>query len=72
MTPATDFTGRTIESGHVVVYPVRRKSDLYLNKLNVTQVLDDSIVGYSPSGKRLTIRNLKNVVIVPGPETGIV
>ena len=28
MTPAVDFTGRTIEAGHVVVYPVRRGSDM--------------------------------------------
>ena len=27
MTPAVDFTGRTIEAGHVVVYPVRRGSE---------------------------------------------
>jgi hypothetical protein len=69
MTPAVDFTGRTIEAGHVVVYPVRRGSEMWLNKLSVSQVSDDSIVGYSPIGKRLTIKNLKNVVIVPGPET---
>jgi hypothetical protein len=42
---------------------------MWLNKLSVSQVSDDSIVGYSPIGKRLTIKNLKNVVIVPGPET---
>ena len=38
MTPAVDFMGRTIEAGHVVVYPVRRGSDMWLNKLSVTQV----------------------------------
>jgi hypothetical protein len=68
MNPAVDFTGRTIEAGHIVVYPVRRGSNMWLNKLNVQQVNSDSIVGYSPIGKRLTIKNLKNVVIIPKPE----
>jgi hypothetical protein len=69
MTPARDFTGRIIEAGHVVVYPVRRGSKMWLNKLSVAQVNDDSIEGYSSLGSRLTIRNLQNVVIVPKPET---
>ncbi|MGD0038851.1 MAG: hypothetical protein ABSE84_00320 [Isosphaeraceae bacterium] len=69
MTPAVDFTGRTIEAGHVVVYPVRRGSSMWLNKLNVTQVRDDSIAGYNTAGRLLTIRNLQNVVIVPKAET---
>ena len=64
MTPAVDFTGRTIEAGHVVVYPVRRGSSMWLNKLNVTQVRDDSIAGYNTAGRLLTIRNLQNVVII--------
>jgi hypothetical protein len=71
MTPAVDFTGRTIEAGHVVVYPVRRKSDMWLNKLNVTQVSDDSIMGYNSAGRLLKIQNLKNVVIIPNPETPV-
>jgi hypothetical protein len=66
MTPAVDFLGRTIEAGHVVVYPVRRGSDMWLNKLSVTQVSDDRITGYSPTGKLLTIQKLQNVVIVGG------
>jgi len=69
MTPAVDFTGRTIEAGHVVVYPVRRGSSMWLNKLNVTQVRDDSIAGYNTAGRLLTVRNLQNVVIVPKAET---
>ena len=67
MTVPVDFTGRTIEAGHIVVYPVRRKSDLRLHKLSVTEVWDDHIVGYSPAGQLLSIKNLQNVVIVPKP-----
>jgi hypothetical protein len=70
MTPAVDFLGRTIETGHVVVYPVRRGSDMWLNKLSVAQVSDDRITGYSPTGKLLTIQKLQNVVIVGGQPTG--
>lgn len=70
MTPAVDFMGRTIEAGHVVVYPVRRGSDMWLNKLSVTQVTDDRITGYSPTGKLLGIKNLRNVVIVGGQPNG--
>ena len=64
MTPIVDFTGRTIEAGHVVVYPVRRGSDMWLNKLRVTDVRDNSIAGYNSAGRLLTIKNLQNVVII--------
>ena len=68
--PAVDFLGRRLEAGHVVVYPVRRKSDLWLNKLTVSQVWDDHLVGYSAAGKLLSIKNLQNVVIVGGQPNG--
>lgn len=64
MTPATDFLGKTIEANHVVVYPTRRGSKMWLNKLSVSQVWDDHIVGYNSTGKLLTIKNLVNVVVV--------
>ena len=63
MTPANDFLGRTIKAGDTVVYPVRRGSKLWLAKLSVTQVLDDSIIGFNHLGKRITVHNLKNVVV---------
>jgi hypothetical protein len=70
MTPAVDFLGQTIEAGHVIVYPVRRGSDLRLHKLTVAQVWDTHIVGYSPAGQLLSIKNLQNVVIVGGQSNG--
>jgi hypothetical protein len=70
MTPAVDFLGQTIEAGQVVVYPVRRGSDLRLHKLTVAHVWDDHIAGYSPNGQFLSIKNLQNVVIVGGPPSG--
>ena len=64
MNPAVDFLGRTIKAGDTVVYPVRRKSEMWLTKLKVTQVLDDAIIGFGHLGKRITVHNLKNVVVV--------
>ena len=64
MNTPTDFLGRTIKAGDTIVYPWRRGSAMGMNKLNVTQVTDSNITGYSPSGRLLTLSNLKNVVVV--------
>jgi hypothetical protein len=71
MTPAVDFMGRTIEAGHVVVYPVRRGSNMWLNKLSVSRVEDDHIAGYNSTGRLVTIKNLENVVIVTNAVSGL-
>ena len=60
----TDFLGREIRAGNLIVYAVRRGSSMWFNKLSVTQVRDDSIAGYNSTGKLLTIKNLQNVVII--------
>lgn len=67
MSSPTDFTGRAIEVGHVVVYPVRRGSDMRMKTLTVSHVYDQHITGTSPAGQNLTLTNLKNVVIVHDP-----
>lgn len=59
-----DFMGREIAAGNVVAYPVRRGSKMWLNKLNVQHVEDDRITGYNNLGRRITVTNLKNVVVV--------
>jgi hypothetical protein len=64
MTTIVDFTGRTIETGHVVAYPVRRGSQMWLNKLTVTEVRNNSIAGFNNIGRPVTIKNLQNVVII--------
>jgi hypothetical protein len=61
-----DCLGRTIETNHVIVYPVRRGSDMQMKTLTVSQVYDKYLTGYSPAGQLLTLTNLKNVVIVRG------
>jgi hypothetical protein len=59
-----DFLGRAIAAGDTVCYPVRRRSSMWLNKLNVTQVDDAHITGFNAEGRRITVRNLKNCVVV--------
>jgi hypothetical protein len=63
-----DFLGREIHPGDLVVYAWRRGSALGLNKLSVQQATPDFIGGYSNTGRKVTITNLKNVVIVTQPE----
>jgi hypothetical protein len=64
MNPAVDFMGREIVAGNIIAYPVRRGSKMWLNKLNVQHVEDDKVVGYNNLGRRITITNLKNVLVV--------
>jgi hypothetical protein len=65
-----DFIGRAIAAGDTVVYPVRRGSSMWLNKMNVTQVADDHITGFNSDGRRITVKNLNNTVVVqPVAET---
>lgn len=59
-----DFMGREIKAGDTVVYPVRRGSQMWLNRMKVTLAERDFIKGLSPTGIWVTVKNLKNVVIV--------
>jgi hypothetical protein len=67
MNAPTDFLGREIKPGDLLVYPVRRGSAMWLNRLSVTQALQGSVTGFSPEGRRITIKNLDNSVVVPAP-----
>jgi len=69
MSKLIDFLGRIIRAGDLIVYPWRRGSQMGLNKMNVTQVTDTSVGGYSNTGRPVTIRNLKNVVVVEPTRT---
>lgn len=59
-----DYMGREIKAGDTVVYPVRRGSAMWLNRMKVTLAERDFIKGLSPTGIWVTVKNLKNVVIV--------
>ena len=60
----TDFLGREIRPGDLIVYPWRRGSQMGLNKLSVMQVTLESVSGFSNLGRPVKITNLKNVVVI--------
>ena len=59
-----DFLGRAIVAGNTIVYPVRRGSSMWLNKLVVTQADAEHVTGLNSSGRWITVRNLQNCVVV--------
>ena len=65
----TDFLGREIRPGDLIVYPWRRGSQMGLNKLSVMQVTPASVGGYSNLGRPVKITKLRNVVVVEHPQT---
>ena len=71
--PANDFLGREIEVGHTIVYPARRGSRMWMQKASVTGVVQHDrtqpplLVCLNPTGRRVTIQNLNNCVVVVPP-----
>ena len=64
----TDFLGREIRPGDMIVYPWRRGSAMGLKRLVVTQVTAECIGGYGRLGHPVKLTNLKNVVVVEQPQ----
>jgi len=64
MDPVTDFIGTEIKPGSQLAYPVRRGSSMWLTKITVTQVTADEVKGYNSVGRRITVKNLKNTIVV--------
>ena len=65
--PVLDFMGREITVGATVVYPVHRKSSMWLEKIKVASVgsdIEPFVTGYNSAGRKITIRNVANLVIV--------
>jgi hypothetical protein len=60
-----DYLCREIELGDTLVYPVRRASRMYLNRLTVTDINDDenTVSGNNPLGKRVTVRRPDRTVV---------
>ena len=70
MNNPTDFLGRTIVVGDTLVYPVRRGSKMWLNRIAVTKAESDMIHGTSPRGRMVKLTNLNNTVVIrPGEIT---
>lgn len=62
-----DFVDNLINVGDTVAYAVRAGSNLWLDKIVVTQVHVNKIVGYKPNDtmqRRITIKNLHTCVVV--------
>ena len=65
----TDFLGREIRPGDLIVYPWRKGSQMGLRKITAMQVTPQYVSGYSSFGNPVRVRNLKNVVVVERPQT---
>ncbi len=69
-TPVTafDFLGKRIKAGDTIVYPVRRKSQMWLKKLAVKAVRETTngvrVSGTNDSGNPVSIQNIQNCIIV--------
>ena len=67
-TKARDFLDKPITAGDLLVYPVRRGSQMWLNKLRVEAVRETAkgraVSGSNDAGRRVTVHNLKNCIVV--------
>ena len=65
-----DFLGREIVAGNTVVYPVRRGSSLWMNRMTVLGTTNGVLTGNNPEGRRINLTNIENVTVVelPKPE----
>lgn len=61
-----DYLCREIELGDTLVYPVRRGSRMYLNRLTVTDTDNDEniVSGVNPLGRHVTVRRPDRSVVV--------
>lgn len=69
MVKARDFTKREILVGNRIAYPVRQGSSMWMKTLVVRQITDGPtgpiVSGTNATGRRISVKNLKNCVIVP-------
>lgn len=64
MDKPTDFLGRTITAGDILVYPVRRGSKMWLNRITVTKAEADRIHGIGREGRMVQLTNLNNTIVI--------
>ena len=68
MIEAKDFMGKTIKASDIICYPVRRGSSMWLKKLTVLAVQKTPrgtcVSGTNDTGRRISIYNLSNCVVV--------
>jgi hypothetical protein len=63
-----DFVGNPITPGCNICYPVRRGSNMDLKRITVTQATTEEINGYNSLGRRITVKNFKNVAVINVPK----
>ncbi len=65
---ARDFLGNLITATDTIVYPVRRGSQMWMNRLVVQAVRDTDagvrVTGVNDAGRPIQIQNLTNVIVV--------
>lgn len=59
----SDHRGIAIVPGSTIVYPVRRRSKMYLRTIKVTEV-DDDIIGFDDNGRRVTVSTPERCTVV--------
>lgn len=59
-----DFLEREIKVGCTLVYPVRRKSKMWLTKIQVTDLGDETIRGVNDKGHRVTLSRSNRSIVV--------
>jgi hypothetical protein len=59
-----DFNGMPIKAPCTIVYPVRKGSKLGMRRMNVERITADRIIGFNPDGRRVSIQNWENCVVV--------
>jgi hypothetical protein len=71
-----DFTGRTIKVGDTVAYCVRRGAKMWLQRMDVLQIVpfvrdgkdSHKLHGYNNLGRKVTVQNTDNTVIIEKPK----
>ena len=68
--PVLDCVGNEITGSSVVVYPVRKGSNMWMNRAQVKEIEFgvEPVLGCElPNGHRVRIKNIKNVAVVVPP-----
>jgi hypothetical protein len=65
---AQDFLGNLIKVTDIIVYPVRRKSQMWMKRLVVDAVRDTTngvrVSGRNEAGNSVSIQNVQNCIVV--------
>lgn len=59
-----DFLNREITVGCMIVYPVRRRSSMWLANMTVTDLGDGVVHGVNSKGRRITVSKVSRCVVI--------